>query len=245
MECEHVREEFVERLTGSLPADRSSAIDDHLASCTECWAETARLRDLWNELGTLRAPSGTGSVGRIERLIDARGQGSALPAPLPYPISRATRITAATIGIAALVLVGVVVGRRTTADRAAPAVAGVAVPKERYVLLLHGPARTAPASAAQAAADSVADQALVSEYRAWAGGLRNSGSLVLGEKLADDPVTLLAASGETQLPHNTADELGGFFLIQVADSAEAFRIARDCPHLRHGGTIQVRKIEPT
>ena len=36
-----------------------------------------------------------------------------------------------------------------------------------------------------------------------------------------------------------------FFIIQAADSAEAYRIARDCPHLRHGGTIQLRRIEPT
>ena len=90
----------------------------------------------------------------------------------------------------------------------------------------------------------MAEQAIVAEYRAWAIGLRNSGALVMAEKLADDPLTMLTANGTTQMPGNTADELGGFFLIQ-ADSAEAFRIARDCPHLKHGGTVQVRRIEPT
>jgi hypothetical protein len=55
---------------------------------------------------------------------------------------------------------------------------------------------------------------------------------------------MLSASGATEMPRGTADELGGFFLIQ-ADSAEAYRIARECPHLRHGGTVQVRRIQPT
>ena len=85
----------------------------------------------------------------------------------------------------------------------------------------------------------------MAEYRSWAMRLRASGALVMAEKLADDPVTLLTATGASELPHNSADELGGFFLVQVADSAEAFRIARECPHLRHGGTVQVRRIVPT
>jgi hypothetical protein len=112
------------------------------------------------------------------------------------------------------------------------------------VLLLHGPARTTPSTPTQAAADSIAEQAIVAEYRAWALRLRDSGALVMAEKLADDPLTMLTAAGATQMPRNTSDELGGFFLIQ-ADSAEAFRIARECPHLRHGGTVQVRRIQPT
>ena len=56
---------------------------------------------------------------------------------------------------------------------------------------------------------------------------------------------MLTATGASELPHDAPDELGGFFLVQVADSAEAFRIARECPHLKHGGTVQVRRIEPT
>ena len=94
-------------------------------------------------------------------------------------------------------------------------------------------------------ADSAAEQAVVAEYKAWAGRLAASGVLVAGEKLADEPITRLAANGASEMPRYTADELGGFFIIQAADSAEAFRIARDCPHLKHGGTVQVRRIEPT
>jgi hypothetical protein len=242
MECERVREDFVERLTASLDAERSKAIDEHLAGCAACRAETVRMREIWNELGALKAPPPSGAAGRIGRLIDARAAGSAPIVPARRPLGQ--RVTISVLALAASLVIGVVAGQRM---RNAPAVTPPTVasaPKERYVLLLHGPARTAPASAAQAAADSVAEQAIVAEYRDWAIGLRNSGALVIAEKLADDPLMMLTANGAMQMPRNTADELGGFFLIQ-ADSAEAFRIARACPHLKHGGTVQVRRIQPT
>jgi hypothetical protein len=33
--------------------------------------------------------------------------------------------------------------------------------------------------------------------------------------------------------------------LAAGDVAEALAIARTCPHLRHGGTVSVRPIEPT
>ncbi len=256
MDCERVREEFVERLTGSLDTDRSRAIDEHIAGCTACRAETDRLREMWTELGALSVAGASGSAARIERMVDARSRqlgGSITPAARVSPIPRAA-IPA--IGLAASLLVGVMLGRAagiradTAANTAATTYLTGTTPmtttptQERYVLLLHGPARNRT-TAADAAADSANEQALVAEYSAWAGRLAGEGKLLAGEKLADDPLTMLVSHGTTDVPRFTADEVGGFFIIQAADSAEAYRIARDCPHLKHGGTIQVRRIEPT
>jgi hypothetical protein len=244
MDCERVREEFVERLTGSLDAERSRAIDQHLAECAACSAEAERLREIWTELGALRVAEPTGAAERVTRLVEAR----ALTAPRPRVTrARGPLVAASAVALAASLAVGVVLGKRSAASSAgaSPNVAVGAPARERYVLLLHGPARRAPASRAEAAADSVAEQAIVAEYRSWAMRLRASGALVMAEKLADDPVTMLTANGASELPHDAPDELGGFFLVQVADSAEAFRIARECPHLKHGGTVQIRRIEPT
>ena len=244
MDCERVREEFVDRLTGNLHPDRSKAIDEHIAGCGACRAETERMRELWTELGALRAPTPTGAAGRITRLIDARGANT--PMSRGSSSRRASLVGVSTLALAASLALGVALGQRSGAADSAPPNAATPTPAshERYVLLLHGPARTAPRTAGEAKADSVAEQAIVAEYRAWAMRLRDSGALVMAEKLASDPLTLLTATGSTELPHDTADELGGFFLIQ-ADSAEAFRIARECPHLKHGGTVQVRRIQPT
>jgi hypothetical protein len=242
MECERVREEFVDRLTGNLDSTRSKAIDDHIAGCPACRAETDRIRELWTELGTLRAPAAGGAAGRISRLIQARSANA--PVSPRSSSRRASLVGASALALAASLAIGVALGRRSGSSDSATPNAASAAPRDRYVLLLHGPARTAPRTASEAKADSVAEQAIVAEYRAWATRLRDSGALVMAEKLASAPLTMLTPTGPTELPHDTADELGGFFLIQ-ADSAEAFRIARECPHLKHGGTVQVRRIQPT
>jgi hypothetical protein len=254
MECERVREEFVERLTGTLDPTRSRAIDDHIAGCAACRAETDRLRELWTELGALRVPAASGAAGRIERMLDARAASAQdvgmSPVSTPARSGRVRQIVVSAVGLAAALILGVALGQRSAngsraAVSATPAIATPSTPKEKYVLLLHGPARARRLTPQQAAADSATERALVAEYSAWAGRLAAAGSLVMAEKLADDPLTMLAASGARELPRFTADELGGFFVIQASDSAEAFRIARECPHLRHGGTVQVRRIEPT
>jgi len=244
MECERVREEFIERLTGALDADRASAIDQHLTGCPECRAETERLTEMWRELGQLRVPAPTGAGGRIERLIDARAHSGTAA---PTREGRALRFTLiGSLAVAASLAIGILIGQRSATPLPALATspATPAAPKTRYLLLLHGPAETPPQTAEQAVADSIAGAAIVAEYKARAMRLRDSGALVTAEKLAANPVTMLSASGATEMPRGTADELGGFFLIQ-ADSAEAYRIARECPHLRHGGTVQVRRIQPT
>src|SRR5689334_3040523 len=231
MECEHIREAFIERLTGTLDPDESAAMNHHLVTCAACRSETDRMQELWAELGTLRPPAATGGAERVRRLIEARGRTTSVSG------IRSSRIALTAIGLAASLLLGLLLGRRFANDGAAVPVGQLAAtPKERYVLLLHGPARDA---------DIVGEQAIVAEYRAWATKLRAAGSLVSAEKLADAPATMLAATTATELPPNAPGEVGGFFLIQVADSAEAFRIARECPHLKHGGTVQVRRIQPT
>lgn len=248
MECERIREEYVERLTGTLAPDRSLAVDQHLATCTACRAETERMRELWTELGTLKVPAASGAASRVSRMIDARAY-AAEPTgrrAAPGPFGARTAISA--LALAASVLLGIAVGRRSISPAepvALPSTHLASTPaKEKYVLLLHGPSRP-PTAGPPTAADSAAERAIVDEYRAWAVSLANAGSLVTAEKLADAPLTMLVADRTVQMPRNTPDELGGFFLIQVADSAEAFRIARACPHLKHGGSVQVRRIEPT
>src|SRR6185503_14185220 len=91
--------------------------------------------------------------------------------------------------------------------------------------------RTAPLSARQSAADSAAEVAIVAEYRAWAMRLRDSGALVMAEKLADDPVTMLASTGATELPHGTS-------AAHRADvSCHSDRKLRACGHPAAAGPV--------
>jgi len=87
----------------------------------------------------------------------------------------------------------------------------------------------------------------VEEYTVWAQVAGQSGSLVAGEKLQDGG-RLLERSGdglEAVALARVAEpgSVQGFFLIRSASYEEAVRVARDCPHLRFGGAIELRKIE--
>jgi hypothetical protein len=87
-------------------------------------------------------------------------------------------------------------------------------------------------------------------YMVWADGLRQKGKMVGGEKLT--------ASGGRQVrvrdgkpvasdgPYAEAkDVIGGYFIIEATDLAEAEAIAVDCPHLAISpdNWAEVRPIE--
>ena len=39
--------------------------------------------------------------------------------------------------------------------------------------------------------------------------------------------------------------IGGLFTIKAADYDEAVEISKECPHLKYGGRVELREIEPT
>lgn len=93
-------------------------------------------------------------------------------------------------------------------------------------------------------------QGVIQEYSHWAARLSEAGHLEGGNKLADEPGRVLRGYREKMTavdgPYSeTKEVLGGFFLISAEGYEQAVEICRDCPHLRFGGTIELRQIEPT
>jgi hypothetical protein len=70
------------------------------------------------------------------------------------------------------------------------------------------------------------------EYSAWAREMRPL--IAGGEELGG---AVLAVN-----PPQTREHLAGYFLINARDDATAARVARRCPHLKHGGAIVLRRI---
>lgn len=92
----------------------------------------------------------------------------------------------------------------------------------RFALLLFEPATF----------DSTAShEALAAEYGAWAASL--GAQFVNGDALGDSR----ALGGVAP-----AVEPTGFFIVQAADYDAAVSLARECPHLRHGGVVTVRTV---
>jgi hypothetical protein len=84
----------------------------------------------------------------------------------------------------------------------------------------------------------IRESELVAEYSGWARELAGRGRLVAGEKLSAQGWALGPAAADRRDP-------SGFFIIAARSDEEALSIARSCPHLRHGGTVSLRAIDPT
>jgi hypothetical protein len=97
-------------------------------------------------------------------------------------------------------------------------------PKANYILLLYESPQFAGGNRG--------------EYGDWA---RHMSPLIVGgEEL--DQVPLLAVAGSNTPAPSQQPRLAGYFLIGAPDAATAERVARACPHLRHGGAVVLRKI---
>jgi hypothetical protein len=91
---------------------------------------------------------------------------------------------------------------------------------------------------------------MTKRYMTWADGLRQKGKLAGGEKLAAGGVRHIKVKDGKPMasdgPYAEAkDVIGGYFVIEAKDAAEAETIARDCPHLTLAATnwVEIRPID--
>lgn len=113
-----------------------------------------------------------------------------------------------------------------------------------YLLLLH----EKPSDFSNLSPDAI--QAVIAEYVAWSQKLAGQGKLVGGQKLRDEGGKHLNGYGSefraTDGPFAEAKEvIGGIFTIDAGNYEEAVEISKDSPHLKYGGWIEVREVEPT
>ena len=91
-------------------------------------------------------------------------------------------------------------------------------------------------------------QDIIQKYMAWSETMRSQDRLLGGEKLGDEGGKRLSPrSGKTTVvdgPYSESKEvIGGYYLLQANDYDEAVKLAKTCPHLEFGGTIDVRRID--
>lgn len=92
-------------------------------------------------------------------------------------------------------------------------------------------------------------QAVLQKYDGWGTRLQKEGRMLDGKKLKDGEGKTLAGfqrqAKVTDGPFGEAKEvIGGFYLIEAEDYDQAVAIARDCPQLEYGGTVEVREVDP-
>jgi hypothetical protein len=234
MRCEQLGELTIDYLTGALDAESRRAADEHLAACAACRIELAELGALWGALGQLpdEAPS-PDLAARFRRSLEARER---RVVPFARRDGWRTGPLAQAMAAARILAVGMLAGavlQRSISG--APEGPPVADGRRDFILLLHESASTSGVTPDE-------ERRLVEEYSAWARRLGAAGDLVGGEKLAADYRTLVAGTSGTLA---AAGAIGGYFVVRARSYDEAVEIARTCPHLAHGGSIEIRMIEPT
>ncbi len=112
----------------------------------------------------------------------------------------------------------------------------------QYMLLLHSD----PKESNEMPRDKMME--LIRRYSAWAATLREKGKLMSSEKLAPGRVRHVRLKDGVPVasdgPYAEAkDVIGGYFMIEAANDAEAETIARDCPHLWGSNWVELRPVD--
>jgi hypothetical protein len=86
---------------------------------------------------------------------------------------------------------------------------------------------------------------LIGEMADWAHQRLGVGRFVLGEKLDRDGWIVTPSRVGEMTALDLQDAAGGLFVIHAASDEEALAIAGSCPILKHGGSVELRRIHPT
>ena len=88
-------------------------------------------------------------------------------------------------------------------------------------------------------------QKIIERYSAWAGKLSESKKLVGAQKLTHEAGTVVEPGGTVRNGpfSETKEVIGGFFIVEAADEAEAVEIAKAGPHCERGLRTEVRRID--
>lgn len=106
---------------------------------------------------------------------------------------------------------------------------------KKFILLIKGEDKFSQLSPAEM-------QATIERYSAWAGRLRSENRLVDAEGL-DSAVRILKGDVVTDGPFpETKEMVGGYYIYNATDFDEATAIAKDCPALGYGGSIELRPV---
>ena len=91
-------------------------------------------------------------------------------------------------------------------------------------------------------------QAVTQDYMNWRNKIAAEGRTISGDKLKDEGGKQLAMQdGELRITDGPFAEvkeiLGGYFAITAENYDDAVELSKDCPHLKYGGTINIREIQ--
>lgn len=88
-------------------------------------------------------------------------------------------------------------------------------------------------------------QGVMTAFYSWVDGLRNKGILKGAQPLMEEGKLVTGARGTVVTDGVFAESkeaIAGYFLLAIDSTAEAVRLAQECPVLAYGAQIEVRPI---
>ena len=88
-------------------------------------------------------------------------------------------------------------------------------------------------------------QSIMTDFYAWVEGLNTQGILRGAQPLMEEGKLVTGAKGSSVTDGvfiESKEAIAGYFLLSVASTEEAVRIAQQCPILDHGAHIEVRPV---
>jgi hypothetical protein len=88
-------------------------------------------------------------------------------------------------------------------------------------------------------------QNVMGQWTAWYDRLVDQGKIVSAHPLMDEGKIVTWKKGQTiaEGPFAESKEaIGGYFLLQIGELGEALEIAKECPVLKYGMTVEVRPV---
>jgi len=190
--------------------------------------ENATEREKFSALPRERLPS-TALENRIISLLKTKGFIHTTPAQQFFTVPRLAGAFAAALLLLAL---GFGLGKRQSPTSQPDA----GLPT--YIMLLY-----------ESGESDTHEAGKVIEYSNWARMIAQTNQFIAGEKLQYDGRLLRRVDGQLEVrevaARESAEPIGGYFLIQARNYDEALKIAGSCPHLKYGGAIELRQIDKT
>lgn len=131
------------------------------------------------------------------------------------------------MGIAAsllLLVAGVFIGKMIFSKSASE------IPSFNYMLVLYEDARFNPEE----------PEAMFNEYSAWMQNIEQQGITIDGQEMKPSSV-LIEQNGIVQ-SSDAEKKVGGYFVLNASSMEEVVAIAKNSPHLKYGGTIEVKEF---
>ncbi len=102
-------------------------------------------------------------------------------------------------------------------------------PNLAYMLILHEDESFRPGD----------PMAMFEEYGNWMQDIIDRGIKITGHEL-DNEAVMVKASSETHFGEEATERTSGYFIVEAESREEALEIARKNPHVKYGGTIELK-----